>query len=284
MRSVVLLLVLICSTVYSASFQIVFTSDVHERLSVSGSGPMGLVEWLKDKDRTRLLVMDGGDLFDQKIQLPFFFDNRNLVMDYVKRVDYDAMVPGNHEFYFGKRWFEEYSKANPNLLAVNIDGLPDYEVFEVVGKRILVIGLAGIQHLANQIEHQGNLPEDPLKALEKTMKDLPEVDYVICISHLNHSLEKQIAESFPQIDLILSGHDHRGPELKKINRTYLFEAGSHANSTYLITVDLSTRQVRWEQLTPKVEKPIAENQNLHMAILLAVLLGILSIAWINFNP
>ncbi len=284
MRNIVFLIILVCSTFMATTFQIVFTSDLHERLIDNNYGPYGLIEWLKERDRSKLLIMDGGDLFDQKIQLPFFFDNRKVVMEYVGKVAYDAMVPGNHEFYFGKQWFEEYKKANSSLLAANLPDLPDYKLFEIGQKKILVIGLAGFQHVANQIEFHGGMPKDPIKSLEEIIQEIPAADYIICLSHLPHELDEKILETFSQINLVLSGHDHRGPELKKIKNSYLFEASSHAESIYLITVDLDSNEVTYEKLKLKVNESFASDQNLPVSILIAALLVILSLAWVSFNP
>ncbi|MEJ5228750.1 MAG: metallophosphoesterase [Pseudothermotoga sp.] len=282
MQRFILFFILICVVFSSGlAFKIVLTSDVHERLNEKGWGPAGLIEWFATVDRKDLLLMDAGDLFDSKLQLPFFGDNRQQVMDYIKTVKYDAMVLGNHEYYFSREWFEFYKKFNDSLVGANVDGLNPYRLFEIDGTKIAVIGLTTVQHLANRVEHYGNLPRDPFESLKKTLGNLPEVDYVICLNHVPHVHDKKILETFPEVDLVLSGHDHMGPRLEKIGNGYLFEAGSGANSVYLIEVDPFEKAVTYEQLKVSTDYKVQSNA-VQMAVLIGTILGILSLAWILF--
>ncbi len=263
------------------SFQIVFTSDLHETLVKDGYGPMGLIQWLSDVDRSKILVLDGGDLFDSKIQLPFVGDNRASVLEYVKKVKYDAMVLGNHEYYFSAEWLKAYKKANHSLIGANVKGLKPFSLFEIDGIKIAVIGLTTIQHLANRVEHYDDLPEDPFESLRKTLQNLPEVDYVICLNHLQHESDMKILELFPKVDLVLSGHDHRGPELKKIANGYLFEASSRAESVYLIDVDPVQRTVTYKELKLPASYPVHDS-TIGTLFLAGVIVAILSIIWMLF--
>ncbi len=263
------------------AFKIVLTSDLHERLSEKDLGPAGLIEWLTTFDRKDVLLFDAGDLFDSKLQLPFFGDSRQQVMEYIETVKYDAMVLGNHEYYFSREWFEFYKKSNRSLIGANVDGLDPYRVFEIGGTKIAVIGLTTVQHLANRVEHCGNLPRDPFESLRKTLENLPKVDYIICLNHLPHEHDKKILETFPEVDLVLSGHDHMGPRLEKIGSGYLFEAGSGASSLYLIEVDPLGKAVIYEQLKVSADYKMQSNIT-QMAVLIGTILGILSVVWIFF--
>ncbi|HEY8541620.1 MAG TPA: metallophosphoesterase [Pseudothermotoga sp.] len=263
------------------SFQIVFTSDLHETLNVDGFGPAGLIEWLSGIDRDKTLVLDGGDLFDSKIQLPFVGDRRSSVLEYVKKVGYDAMVLGNHEYYFSHEWLQEYKKINKSLIGANVQDLEPFRIFDIDGVKIAVIGLSTIQHLANRVEYHNDLPKDPFESLRKVLEILPKVDYIICLNHLQHESDIKILQSFPKIDLILSGHDHRGPELKKIQNSYLFEAASHAESIYLIDVDPIKKNVTYEKLKLPTNYILRDN-TFGTLLLAGVLIGIFSILWVFF--
>lgn len=263
------------------AFQIIFTSDLHESLVKNGMGPYGLVDYLSNTDRSRVLVLDSGDIFDSKLQLPFLGDNRESVLRYIQKVNYDAMVLGNHEYYFSHEWLEIYKRINKSLIGANVQDLEPFHIFEIDGMKIAVIGLTTIQHLANQIEHAQNLPSDPLEALKKTLRILPKVDYIICLNHLPHEIDIKILELFPKVDLVLSGHDHRGPELKKIKEGYLFEAASHAESVYLLDVNPTQRVVTYRQLGLMTDYVI-QNDNTGMLLLIGTIVGILSLLWVLF--
>lgn len=270
-------------TIFGSNFQIIFTSDLHETLFKNGYGPAGFAEYLEKNGRENLLILDAGDLFDSKLQLPFFGDHRNHTLDYIKKVKYDAMVLGNHEFYFSREWLENYKKTNKSLLGANVKGLKPYEIFVLGDLRIAVIGLTTPQHVANQVEHYGMLPEDPLKALRRIVNDLPEVDFIICLAHLQHELDRKIIESFPQIDLLLSGHDHRGPELVKINDSYIFEGKSRADSIYTLNVNTEEKLITYEQLKIPTADRITYD-DVKTAAVISIIIGILSMAWLTFNP
>lgn len=272
---------MICSLTESFAFQIIFTSDLHETLVKNGYGPAGLIKWLSDIDRSKVLVLDGGDLFDAKIQLPFVGDRRPSVLEYIQRVQYDAMVLGNHEYYFSYEWLETYKRMNKSLIGANVHGLEPFRIFEVDGMKVAVIGLTTTQYLANQIEHHNNLPADPFETLNKVFEDLPKVDYVICLNHLNHEDDKKILELFPKVDLVLSGHDHRGPELKKIGSGYLFEAASHEKSVYLLDVDPIKKTVTYQQLRLPTDY-VVRDLTVTSILLVGVLVSILTLVWLFF--
>lgn len=282
MRGFFLLLILIIfSLTQCFSFQIIFTSDLHETLVKDGFGPAGLIEWLSYKDRSKILVLDGGDLFDSKVQLPFVGDRRPFVLEYVQKIKYDAMVLGNHEYYFSHEWLETYKKINKSLIGANIFGLEPFRIFEIDGMKIAVIGLTTMQHLANRIEHYNTLPKDPFESLKMVLKEMPQVDYVICLNHLQHESDMKILELFPKVDLVLSGHDHRGPELKRIGNSYLFEAASHDESVYLLDVDPIKKVVTYQKLRLPTEYVVQDNI-IGVVFLVGALMSILSILWIFF--
>lgn len=278
-----LLLFFILSTLFFTqyfSFQIIFTSDLHETLVRDGFGPAGLIKWLSGVDRSKILVLDGGDLFDLKIQLPFVGDRRPSVLEYIGKVNYDAMVLGNHEYYFSYEWLETYKKTNKSLIGANVPGLEPFRIFEVDRIKVAVIGLTTIQHLANRIEHS-NLPLDPFESLRKVFEVLPEVDYVICLNHLQHESDRRILELFPKVDLVLSGHDHRGPELKKIGNGYLFEAASHHESVYLLDVDPIKKTVTYQKLKLPTDF-VMKDYTITSILLVSALIAILSVLWMLF--
>lgn len=282
MRFIIFLFLLI--TAVCCPLTIIFTTDIHERLfsfdsQGSAYGPINVRDFARDMKLEDALFLDAGDLFDSKVQVPFFADSRNETLRYLSLAKYDAMVLGNHEFYFGSTWLENYKAFNKALIGANVPSLPSFKIFKREGKRIAVVGLTTSQHLASQVEYYGKMPTDPLEALEKTLQEMPPVDFIICLNHLQHELDLEILKRFPQVDLILSGHDHRGPEVTTEASRVLFEGSYYSDSVYLIEVNLETREIHYKPIKPYVavgelQQFSSVRRDIATGIALGTLLGI----------
>ncbi len=56
----------------------------------------------------------------------------------------------------------------------------------------------------------------------------PNVDLLICLTHIGHRQDQELAQKCPDIDIIMGGHSHtvlQAPE--KIGKTYICQGGSH---------------------------------------------------------
>jgi len=275
LRFVVFLFLLI--TAVCCPLTIIFTTDIHEHLfsfdpQGFAYGPMNIRDFARNMELEDALFLDAGDLFDSKVQVPFFADSRNETLRYLSSAKYDAMVLGNHEFYFGSAWLENYKASNKALIGANVPNLPSFRIFERGGKRIAVVGLTTSQHLANQVEHYGKMPTDPLEALERALHEMPLVDFIICLNHLQHELDLEILKRFPQVDLILSGHDHRGPEVTTEGSRVLFEGSCYSDSVFLIEVNLETKEMHYKTIKPYVT--VSESQQFSSAIKRDIATGI----------
>jgi 5'-nucleotidase/UDP-sugar diphosphatase len=65
-----------------------------------------------------------------------------------------------------------------------------------------------------------------------------QVDVIIALTHLSYDQDRALAERFPDIDLIVGGHEHF-PVAASVGRTFISKAGSEAR--YVARVDLSRR-------------------------------------------
>ncbi len=121
MRFIVFLFLLI--TAVCCPLTIIFTTDIHEHLfsfdpQGFAYGPMNIRDFARNMELEDALFLDAGDLFDSKVQVPFFADSRNETLRYLSSAKYDAMVLGNHEFYFGSAWLENYKASNKALICL----------------------------------------------------------------------------------------------------------------------------------------------------------------------
>ena len=67
------------------------------------------------------------------------------------------------------------------------------------------------------------------------------VDAIVALTHLTFEQDRELAERFPEIDLIVGGHEHF-PIAASVNRTFISKAGSDAK--FVARIDLAKRPGR----------------------------------------
>jgi len=102
---------------------------------------------------------------------------------------------------------------------------------------------------------------NPLEAAAKYVPILKaeKVDVIIALTHLSYGEDRALAERFPDIDLIVGGHEHF-PLAASVGRTFISKAGSEAR--FVARIDLGRRAngeiERFYELLP-VTKAIKED-------------------------
>ena len=79
---------------------------------------------------------------------------------------------------------------------------------------------------------------DPLEATAKYLPEMKRegVDVIIALTHLNFATDRALAERFPEIDVIVGGHEHF-PITAMSGRTLISKAGTEAKFVARIDVD-----------------------------------------------
>ncbi|OIK10243.1 bifunctional metallophosphatase/5'-nucleotidase [Bacillus sp. MUM 116] len=187
---------------------------------------------------------------------------------------YDAVTIGNNEGI--NMPFEDldhlYDDAGFDVILANLykkgNTLPEwaqpYKIYQTKeGTRIGVIGLtAPFTHLYPLL---GWELTDPIAELKNWIRKLKEKsDVIILLSHLGLNADEQIAENFPEIDVILGGHTHHFlQEGKLIGETLIAAAGKHGNFVGNVTLSLqSNREIESKQaiLFPFESLPEVKNE------------------------
>jgi len=116
---------------------------------------------------------------------------------------------------------------------------------------IAILGLTA--SYPESYEPNGYWIEDPLKTLERLVPRLAsEGHQIILLSHLGIDLDTLIAESYPEIKVILGAHTHHlFKEGKRVNQTLL--TGGFKYGTYIGELHLKTKK---EKLIPLEESMI----------------------------
>ncbi len=138
-----------------------------------------------------VLLLDGGNFF-QGTSIGMS-DSGKTMIDWMNKMEYDALVPGTQDFLFGTRNLENLAEqANFPFVSANIEGLSKdiqpYTIIEQASARIAVVGLT-TSALKSQLLPWNTLDisvTSELESAERVMNELAQenVDIVLGLCHL----------------------------------------------------------------------------------------------------
>lgn len=184
-------------------------------------------------EESNLLILDAGDLL-----APFSSPTKNSVfVEAYSRIPVDAVALGDQEFIEGYDFFDEKLKDKLPLISANVyrNGsrlLRPYVVLERGGVEIVITSLIDKNAFLfyDPATLEGVTISDPTQELRGIMAELAEKgEVIILLSHLGQAAERKLAEQFPEIDIIVSGHVpayFENPH--KVGKTVLLGAGNDA--------------------------------------------------------
>jgi len=247
----------------AARLVILHVNDTHGRLSPLGTRQgktqagiarmATLVKRIRAENKGRVLLLHAGDIFSRGDALTVHYGGElNLLA--MERIGYDAMTPGNGEFYFGVgNLLAQAAKVRFPLLLANVirreNGKPlfqPYIVKKIAGVRVAILGLGFIR-----VHHPASRPLVLQDALELARKYAPqlrkEADLVIALTHIGVSEDRRLAKAVPEIDLIVGGHSHtrlaRGERIPRENHdgaVYMVQAGAYGRFLGRVDVTMVT--------------------------------------------
>ncbi|MDF7639047.1 metallophosphoesterase [Lactobacillus sp. ESL0791] len=227
------------------------TTDLHGFISADGPQPALSLLGLKKKYPNSLL-MDSGDFFVGNPLTTFFCDQYEVspLVKYANEMDFDVMVPGNHDFDHGISYLKrQVAQLTADYVCCNVFSetgeliFKPYAIKKIAGIKIGVIGLLTSQMsmISDYPVTQGVIVKDALPELQKQVAALrDQVDLVLVGYH--GGLERDLAthneinyatgedETFklvsntPGIDGFSCGHQHRVNQ-GHINQTLVVQCG-----------------------------------------------------------
>ncbi|MBU9712990.1 bifunctional metallophosphatase/5'-nucleotidase [Bacillus tamaricis] len=217
--------------------RILHTNDLHSQLENWSA----VVAWIKkarfeaEKSGEDVLLFDIGDHADRVHPMTEGLRGKgNVVL--LNKLNYDAVTIGNNEgMTFTKEDLNQlYDDANFQVVLANLfhkDGdrphwVKPYQIFRT--KQGIKVGVIGITAPFYTFYHiLGWRIDDPVESIRSYIYKLrPDVDFLICLSHLGLTEDEKLAELFPELDLILGAHTHHVlPEGKKVNECWINQAG-----------------------------------------------------------
>ncbi|VWL85919.1 bifunctional metallophosphatase/5'-nucleotidase [Oceanivirga miroungae] len=255
--------------------KIYFTSDTHGHYF-----PTDYMD--KEKKAVGLLAMEHGRLKDENTLLmdagdtlqgsPFAYyrqlDNDSKTAGIIaSKLSYDYITLGNHDFNYGYDYLKNYvNNFSGKVICSNLEDLRGelknvypYYITEVEGKKIGIVG--AVTDWVNVWEQEKNKEgyriNKVLESVKKAYENIKDCDYRICIYHGGMEFDINTFETVEKtdenvsgkmadimdLDLILTGHQHRLIPYVKYKNTVMVQPGSHASKYLELDIDLDTKDV-----------------------------------------
>ena len=248
----------------NVEIQILATSDQHGKFvpfdyalnAESTGGSLAQVATLIKEIRTdNTVIIDCGDTIQANSAELFLEDDIHPMIQGLNTIGYDVWVPGNHEFNYGMDVFKKViGQADATVLCGNVfnpDGseiADNYTIIEKDGVKIGVIGMVSPNIVRwDSANLKGYTVVDPVEETKKIIEEIQDdVDVIIAAEHmgenneygLEHSGVNDLANACPEIDLIISGHDHKQFADVEVNDVLIVQNADSGKSVAEVTFTL----------------------------------------------
>ncbi len=226
-------------------------NDVYSTVPIDGLGGLARVATLKQRLSAGghpVIMALAGDFLSPSVASSVFKGEQMVATLNAAGLDYATF--GNHEFDFGidvlkQRMAEsKFTWVVSNVLDAKthapIGGSVPYAIRTVGGLKVGVIGLCiTTSAIAPAWRGQFTLV-DPETAAARYLPMLTRggANVIVAITHLGFAEDRELARRFPQIDLIIGGHEHY-PITSVEAHTLISKAGSDAK--FVARLDVSRR-------------------------------------------
>lgn len=226
-------------------------NDVYSTVPIDGRGGLARVATLDRQiaatGRTPLMLL-AGDFLSSSVASTVFKGAQ--MIEALNVTGLDVATLGNHEFDFGLDVLRQRMReAKFDWVVTNvidretgnpIGGAAPYLIKTINAVRIGIIGLC--------LTHEGMPADrltrmelvDPLEAAGTYIPELRKrgVDIIVALTHLTYAEDRALAERFPEIDVIIGGHEH-SPITSTVGQTLISKAGSEAR--FVARIDVTRR-------------------------------------------
>src|SRR4051812_18490802 len=233
-----------------APLTILQVNDVYSTVPVDGVGGLARVASIK-KQLTAAghitLLMIGGDFLSSSVASTVFKGEQ--MIEALNATGLDVATLGNHELDFGVdllttrmrqgKWDWVIANIVDRRTNAIVGGAHPYVIRRVGGLRVGILGLCLVEEsMRSPTVRNRLLLVDPLDAAAKYLPQMKSegVDVIVALTHLNFATDRALAQRFPDIDVIVGGHEHY-PITAVEGRTLISKAGSEARYVARIDVD-----------------------------------------------
>lgn len=231
-----------------APLTILQINDVYSTIPINGIGGLARVATLKKQlsaaGRTPLLVI-AGDFLSPSVASSVFQGEQMIAA--MNAAGMDLATFGNHELDFGTDvLLRRMKESNWQWVVSNVvdaAGQPIGGAAPYVVRRFgpLNVGFIGLVLTSEQISPErlgGYRLVDAFESAAKYLEVLKQekVDVIVALTHLSIDDDRRLAQRFPEIDVIVGGHEHY-PIIVTANRTLITKAGTEARFVARIDID-----------------------------------------------
>lgn len=245
----------------SVKFTLLQINDVYEITPVGGEGGMAklatLLNAYKTANPNTFLVL-AGDFFSPSALGTAKVDGERLagkqMVAVLNKVPLTVTTLGNHEFDVSEQQFHQrLAESTFDYVASNVSAAKGNPFPKVAASKIQVIS-DGVRTV--RVGYFGlTIPSNPkpyvqyadvMKTAEAQVRELrPKVDVLVALTHLGYEDDMRLARSFPEIDLIIGGHEHEHHRLEVASLAGVYKADANARTVYVheLAFDPTTRQL-----------------------------------------
>lgn len=250
---------------------ILHTNDLHGHLEAEEDRGLvrlaTLIRSLKSAFPGQVVLLDAGDL---ALGTPISGLHYGLpTTRAMALLEYDAVAIGNHEFNWGQQRMREMLQAvEAPVLCANLvarQGPPPYQGWTVVERAGLRLGIIGLvtpdtprRTLSRYVDGWSFLSGPD--GARRVLREMPETDLVIALTHLGVERDQRLLEQIQEIDLVVGGHSHTALQEVVYHRGRpIVQAGSYGRFLGFLELELDTDEGELKVLSYRL---IPVNQNI----------------------
>ena len=269
---------------------ILHLNDVYEISPVSGGTQGGLArvatleKQLREENPNTIAVL-AGDLISPSALGTASIKGESLagrqMVNVMNEVGLDYSTFGNHEFdHDAKTLSQRLQESNFSWISSNVSfntedpelkKYPRAEIREipVKGESPIRLGLFGLTIPSNPKSYV--VYKDYLQAAKDEIKEFKKqkVDIIIALTHLAIEQDRQLSKQFPEIDLILGGHEHENIHVERDpNRAPIYKADANARTAYIhdLTFNRKTKSLHIESRLQRVTDEIPMDRDVQKLV------------------
>ena len=233
----------------TAPLTILQINDVYSTVPVDGAGGLARVAALERRlaaeGRTPIMMI-AGDFLSSSVASTVFKGEQMIAALNAAGLDFATL--GNHEFDFGvdlliqrmreARWQWVVTNVLDKSTGQPIGGAVPFVIRTFGPLKVGVIGLCLTSEGMSRDRLERIQLIDPAEATAQYLPELKkqQVDVIVALTHLTFAEDRALAERFPEIDVIVGGHEHY-PITAVVNRTLISKAGTDAK--FVARIDIN---------------------------------------------
>ena len=228
--------------------KILHTNDIHSNFENFSK----IVTMFAQHKDEHTLILDGGDFADFK-SIELQGTKGIAAIELLQEAGYDALTIGNNEMFNGVDTLEHMASHSSvpfisnNLVRKDLSAIKGVVTSKVINKNGLRILITGSSPDMGVFNEGLGIHVHPYKVAiaNEIERNKGKYDLCILLSHIGTFADEELAKDMPQIDVILSAHDHKlYKEAKMINGTVMNSAGSYGEYIGIVELEvLPNRQV-----------------------------------------